>query len=40
MIILKIVTLFSPLRIFLPISLASFALGMAYAIWTIVTQRT
>jgi glycosyltransferase involved in cell wall biosynthesis len=39
MIILKIVTLFSPLRIFLPISLASFALGAAYAIWTIATQR-
>jgi glycosyltransferase involved in cell wall biosynthesis len=39
MIILKIVTLFSPLRIFLPISLASFALGTAYAIWTILTQR-
>jgi hypothetical protein len=38
-IILKIVTLFSPLRIFLPISLASFALGAAYAIWTIATQR-
>jgi glycosyltransferase involved in cell wall biosynthesis len=38
-IILKIVTLFSPLRIFLPISLASFAVGAAYAIWTILTQR-
>jgi glycosyltransferase involved in cell wall biosynthesis len=37
-IILKIVTLFSPLRVFLPISLASFALGGAYAIWTIATQ--
>ena len=38
MIILKIITLFSPLRIFLPISLASFALGFAYAVWTIATQ--
>jgi glycosyltransferase involved in cell wall biosynthesis len=38
MIILKIITLFSPLRIFLPISLASFALGAAYAAWTIATQ--
>ena len=38
-IILKIVTLFSPLRIFLPISLASFAVGAAYAVWTILTQR-
>jgi glycosyltransferase involved in cell wall biosynthesis len=39
MIILKIITLFSPLRIFLPISLASFALGAAYAVWTIATQQ-
>jgi hypothetical protein len=38
MIILKIITLFSPLRIFLPLSLASFALGAAYAAWTIATQ--
>ena len=38
-IILRIVTLFSPLRIFLPISLASFAVGAAYAVWTILTQR-
>jgi glycosyltransferase involved in cell wall biosynthesis len=35
MIIFKIVTLFSPLRVFLPISAASFAVGIAYAIWTI-----
>ncbi len=35
MIILKIVTIFSPLRVFLPISLASFTLGAAYALWTI-----
>jgi glycosyltransferase involved in cell wall biosynthesis len=35
MIILRIVTIFSPLRIFLPISIASFALGFAYALWTI-----
>jgi len=39
MIILKIVTLFSPLRIFLPISAASFALGAGYALWTIATQQ-
>jgi glycosyltransferase involved in cell wall biosynthesis len=38
-IIFKIVTLFSPLRIFLPISLASFGVGAAYAAWTIATQR-
>jgi hypothetical protein len=38
MIILKIVTLFSPLRVFLPISIASFAVGFGYALWTIATQ--
>jgi glycosyltransferase involved in cell wall biosynthesis len=37
-IILKIVTLFSPLRVFLPISLVAFAVGAAYAAWTIATQ--
>ncbi len=35
---LKVVTLFSPLRIFLPVSAAAFVLGLGYAIWTIVTQ--
>ena len=38
LIALKVVTLFSPLRIFLPVSAASFVLGLGYAIWTIVTQ--
>jgi glycosyltransferase involved in cell wall biosynthesis len=38
MILLKIVTLFSPLRIFLPISVASFVVGAAYGVWTILTQ--
>jgi glycosyltransferase involved in cell wall biosynthesis len=37
-IILKIVTLFSPLRVFLPISLTAFLIGAGYAAWTIVTQ--
>jgi glycosyltransferase involved in cell wall biosynthesis len=39
LIILKIVTLFSPLRVFLPISAASFLVGAAYAAWTIATQH-
>jgi glycosyltransferase involved in cell wall biosynthesis len=39
MIILKIVTLFSPLRVFLPIAAISFLIGSAYAVWTIVTQH-
>ena len=38
LILLRIVTLFSPLRIFLPLSLAAFALGAGYAVWTIATQ--
>jgi glycosyltransferase involved in cell wall biosynthesis len=39
MIILKIVTLFSPLRVFLPISVAAFLLGAGYALWTIYWQQ-
>src|SRR5213593_1519729 len=38
LILLKVITIFSPLRIFLPISAAAFAVGAAYALWTIVTQ--
>ena len=38
MIILKIVTIFSPLRVFLPIAGAAFVVGAGYAIWTIATQ--
>jgi glycosyltransferase involved in cell wall biosynthesis len=38
MIIFKIVSLFSPMRIFAPISLASFALGVGYGIWNVVTR--
>ncbi len=38
LITLKIVTIFSPLRVFLPVSLASFLLGASYAAWTIATQ--
>ncbi len=37
-IILKIVTLFSPLRIFLPVSAAAFVLGAGYALWTVYSQ--
>jgi glycosyltransferase involved in cell wall biosynthesis len=38
LIALKVVTLFSPLRIFLPVSLALIAVGAGYAAWTIATQ--
>jgi glycosyltransferase involved in cell wall biosynthesis len=37
-ILLKVITIFSPMRVFLPLSAASFAIGGAYAVWTIVTQ--
>ena len=39
MIIFKMITLFSPLRIFLPICLLSFLVGALYAVWTIATQQ-
>src|SRR5437879_3904526 len=38
LILLKVITIFSPLRIFLPVSLAAFLLGAGYAAWTIATQ--
>jgi glycosyltransferase involved in cell wall biosynthesis len=38
LILLKVITIFSPLRIFLPVSIAAFATGAAYAVWTIATQ--
>ena len=38
LILLKVFTIFSPLRIFAPVSAAAFLLGAAYGAWTIVTQ--
>lgn len=38
LILLKVITIFSPLRIFVPISLSTFAAGAGYAAWTIGTQ--
>jgi glycosyltransferase involved in cell wall biosynthesis len=38
LIVVKLVTFFSPLRIFLPVSAICFAVGAAYAAWTIATQ--
>lgn len=35
LILLKVITIFSPLRIFVPVSLVSFALGVAYGCWTV-----
>ena len=39
LILVKVITVFSPLRIFLPISAAAFVLGAGYAIWTTVTRH-
>jgi glycosyltransferase involved in cell wall biosynthesis len=38
LIMLRVMTIFSPLRIFLPISFISFLTGTAYAVYTIVDQ--
>jgi len=38
MILLKVITIFSPLRIFLPVSFVAFLVGAGYAVWTIFTQ--
>jgi glycosyltransferase involved in cell wall biosynthesis len=39
LIMLKVMTIFSPLRVFLPIAGTSLLTGSAYALWTIATQR-
>ena len=38
LIILKIVTIFSPMRIFLPLSLVTFVVGVLYAIWNVAAH--
>jgi ABC-type Fe3+-siderophore transport system permease subunit len=38
LILVKVITIFSPLRVFVPISLTTFTVGAAYAVWTIATQ--
>ncbi len=38
LILLKVTAIFSPLRIFVPISAITFAVGTAYAIWTVASQ--
>lgn len=35
LILLKVVTIFSPLKIFVPISVAAFVLGLVYGLWTV-----
>jgi glycosyltransferase involved in cell wall biosynthesis len=38
LIVLRIVTIFSPLRIFAPISAIALALGVGYGVWTVFTH--
>ena len=38
LIMLRVITIFSPFRIFLPIAATAFLVGAAYAVWTIFTQ--
>jgi glycosyltransferase involved in cell wall biosynthesis len=38
LILLKVITLFSPLRVFLPLSAGSLAIGIAYGAWTAVAE--
>jgi glycosyltransferase involved in cell wall biosynthesis len=38
-IILKVVTIFSPMRVFAPISGLAFLLGTAYGVWTVVNDH-
>jgi glycosyltransferase involved in cell wall biosynthesis len=35
LILVKVVTLFSPLRVFLPLSLSALVLGLLYGVWTV-----
>jgi glycosyltransferase involved in cell wall biosynthesis len=38
LIMLRVMTIFSPLRVFLPMAAVSFLMGAGYAVWTIATQ--
>jgi glycosyltransferase involved in cell wall biosynthesis len=35
LILLKVITIFSPLKVFVPISAAAFGLGVVYGVWTV-----
>ena len=39
MIILKIVTIFSPLRVFVPLAAMAFLIGVGYGIWNVVAHQ-
>jgi glycosyltransferase involved in cell wall biosynthesis len=39
LILLRVITIFSPLRIFLPVSAAAFLVGVVYAVWNFLTDH-
>jgi glycosyltransferase involved in cell wall biosynthesis len=39
LIMLRVMTIFSPLRVFLPIAGASFVIGVGYGIWNVITHN-
>ncbi len=39
LIVMRVVTIFSPMRVFLPIAAISFAAGTAYGLWTVATAH-
>jgi glycosyltransferase involved in cell wall biosynthesis len=39
LIVLRVITIYSPFKVFLPIAAVSFLLGLGYAAWTIPTQE-
>lgn len=38
LILLKVITIFSPLRLFVPVSATAFTIGASYGVWTVITQ--
>ena len=40
LIILKIVTIYSPMRVFVPLSLVTFVLGVLYGVWNIAVRTS
>lgn len=38
LILIKVITIFSPLRVFVPLSLASVLIGATYGVWTVAQQ--
>jgi len=39
LILLKVITIFSPLRIFVPLSVASLAVGVSYGVWNVIVHE-